>query len=136
MCCDGAFYPVLGRWNYPQSCCTRPYAATHGYHHDCAEMRSVDSRTCLPSRAQERLSLLILRIPHILADRKCKALGGLTTPTIVWPVCRASRPAVSTRAAGGCPALLCQNITMVTTYNVSKHPINRTLGCIDVLPLP
>src|SRR5262245_41694112 len=40
-------------------------------------MSSVDSRTCLPSRAQERLSLLILRIPHILADRKCQALGGL-----------------------------------------------------------
>src|SRR5215471_21090988 len=40
-------------------------------------MRSVDSRTCLPSRAQERLSLLILLIPHILADRKCQALGGL-----------------------------------------------------------
>src|SRR5215831_14445070 len=41
-------------------------------------MRSVDSRTCLPSRAaQERLSILILLIPHILADRKCQALGGL-----------------------------------------------------------
>jgi len=55
-----------------------------------------------------------------------------TTPTIVWPACRASRPAVSTRAAGCCPAMPCQNITMVTTYNVSKYPINRTLGCIDV----
>src|SRR5262249_4059365 len=44
----------------------------------CAEMRCVDSRTLLPGRAaQERLTLLILRIPHILANRKYRALGGL-----------------------------------------------------------
>src|SRR5262249_43375123 len=54
------------------------YAATHGYHHDCAEMRAVDSRTCLPRRAaHERLSILILLITRILDDRKCQALGGL-----------------------------------------------------------
>src|SRR5437879_1567297 len=42
----------------------------------CAEMRSIDSRTCLPGRAaQERLVILILLIPHLIADCKCQALG-------------------------------------------------------------
>src|SRR5262252_5919220 len=59
-----------------------------------------------------------------------------TTPPIVWPSCRARRPAVSKGAAGCCPALPCQNITMAAIYHASKYTINHPLGCIDVLPLP
>src|SRR5215813_11276023 len=58
-----------------------------------------------------------------------------TTPTIVWPSFRARRPAVSTPASGACPVMPCQSITMAATYNESKHPINSTLGFIDLLPL-
>ena len=65
----------------------------------------------------------------------CNPLSQYFSSRTESPRANARPWAVSTPASGPCPLMPCQSITMAATYNASKHPINRTLGFIDLLPL-